>query len=84
MPLSIKNQATEELARQVAKEAGESLTQAIQTSLRERLERLKQRRKRHILTSQVEEIFRRLDALPNLDSRSADEIIGYDENGFPR
>ena len=29
-------------------------------------------------------IFRRIDDLPDLDTRSADEIIGYDENGLPR
>jgi len=28
-------------------------------------------------------IARRSDGLPELDSRSADEIIGYDENGLP-
>jgi hypothetical protein len=35
MPLSIKNEATERLARQVAGETGESLTEAIQKSLEE-------------------------------------------------
>ncbi len=30
------------------------------------------------------EISRRCAALPELDPRSADEIIGYDENGIPR
>jgi len=29
------------------------------------------------------EISRRCGALPELDPRSADEIIGYDENGIP-
>jgi len=29
------------------------------------------------------EISRRCAALPELDPRSADEIIGYDENGIP-
>ena len=31
----------------------------------------------------IMEISRRCAALPELDPRSADEIIGYDENGIP-
>ena len=33
--------------------------------------------------SEIDEILRRVDSLPALDSRPADEIIGYDEHGFP-
>lgn len=83
MPLSIKNETTERLARQVADEAGESITEAIQKSLEERLGRLKRRRKSRLLASQIEELLRRVDALPILDSRSEDEILGYDKDGIP-
>jgi hypothetical protein len=31
----------------------------------------------------IEEILRRVDSLPVLDSRTTDEIIGYDEHGLP-
>src|SRR6185369_9283328 len=44
MALSVKNSTAERLARQVASETGESLTEAIIHSLEERLERLKGRR----------------------------------------
>lgn len=84
MALSIKNAETERLARQVAKETGESLTEAIQTSLNERLQRLRQRRQRRILTEKLEDILRRVDSLPTLDSRPEDEIPGYDDQGIPR
>jgi antitoxin VapB len=84
MPLSIKNPATERLARQVANETGESLTEAIQKSLEERLEKLKRRRKGHIVAGYVEDLLRRVDALPILDSRPEDEILGYGEDGIPR
>lgn len=84
MPLSIKNEATERLARQVAQETGESLTEAIQTALQERLERLSRQQQNRNLANQLREILRRVDRLPVLDSRSPDEIIGYDENGLPR
>ena len=84
MPLSIKNERTERLARQVAGETGESLTQAIEKALEERWQRLKAGRRSNILTSQLEDIVRRVHALPVLDSRSAEEILGYDEHGLPR
>ncbi|HEX9110019.1 MAG TPA: type II toxin-antitoxin system VapB family antitoxin [Terriglobales bacterium] len=83
MPLSIKNETTERLARQVADEAGESITEAIQKSLEERLGRLKRGRKSRLLASQIEDLLRRVDALPILDTRSEDEILGYDKDGIP-
>jgi len=84
MPLSIKNPAAERLARQVADETGESITQAIQRSLEERWARLKTQRRSRVLTGQLEDLLRRVDALPTLDSRPPDEILGYDEHGMPR
>lgn len=84
MPLSIKNDAAERLARQVADETGESITEAIQKSLAERLERLKANRRSQILADQIDDLLRRVDALPRLDPRSPDEILGYDEHGLPR
>jgi antitoxin VapB len=84
VPLSIKNEATERLARQVADETGESITEAIQRSLEERWERLKTRRRGRVLTRQIEDLLRRVDALPTLDPRSPDEILGYDDHGMPR
>jgi antitoxin VapB len=83
MALSIKNDATERLARQVASETGESLTEAIQKALEERWQRLKTRRRSRILAAQLEDLLQRVDALPTLDSRPADEILGYDEDGVP-
>ena len=84
MPLSIKNEQTERLARRVASETGESLTEAIHNSLAERWERLRSRQRGRILTSQLEDILHRVDANPTLDSRTEEEIIGYDEQGMPR
>lgn len=84
MPLSIKNPATERLAREVARQTGETLTEAIQRSLQERIERLSQRRRGRIMTEKLQDILRRVDALPTLDTRSEDEILGYDAQGIPR
>jgi len=84
MPLSIKNIETERLARLVARETGESITQAIENSLKERLERLKNRSRRGGVAEKLEEILRRVDALPPQDTRTEDEILGYDSHGLPR
>jgi antitoxin VapB len=81
MALSVKNNTAERLARQVAAETGESLTEAIIHSLEERLERLKGRRSAPDLVETLRAIGRRCSALPDLDTRSADEIVGYDDQG---
>ena len=84
MALSLKDPETDSLARQVASLTGETLTEAVRTSLRERLrhERLK-RGQGPALANDLAEIARRCAARPVLDPRSADEILGYDENGLP-
>lgn len=81
MAISIKNDRAEQLARQVAATTGESLTEAVIHSLEERLERLKGRRSAPDLVETLMAISRRCSALPDLDTRSADEILGYDEKG---
>ena len=83
MAINIKSLEAERLAREVAAKTGESLTEAIQKSLAERLDRLKRQRTSHILMGQLEDILQRVDKFPVLDPRPADEIIGYDENGLP-
>ena len=84
MALSIKSMEAERLAREIAAKTGESLTDAIRKALEERLDRLRNQRRSQILASQLDEILRRVDQLPVLDSRSPEEILGYDENGLPR
>ena len=84
MALSIKNSETERLARMVTKETGESITQAIEQVSPRRIERLRRRRRQKSMMGSLEEILRRVDALPTLDTRSEDEILGYDEHGLPR
>ena len=84
MALSIKNRETERLAREVAQATGESLTLAIQSALKERLQRLKQMRPAHIMTTKLDDILHRVDSLPTLDTRPEAEILGYDDQGLPR
>jgi antitoxin VapB len=84
MPLSIKNRETERLARQLAKRTGETLTDAILKAVQERLQRVTGRRRPAGLADQLDEIAKRCAALPVLDARSENEILGYDEKGLPR
>jgi antitoxin VapB len=84
MALSIKSIEVERMARELSEKTGESLTGAIQKALEERLGRLKRERRSQILASQLDEILHRVDEMPDIDSRSPDEIVGYDEFGLPR
>ena len=83
MALSIKDLETDRLVRDLAKVTGESMTEAVKRSVDERLGR--ERRKRGQVTDlakRLSEIGKHCAALPDYDSRSPDEIIGYDENGM--
>ncbi len=84
MPMSIKNFEVERLAREIAAKTGESLTRAIEKALQERLERLRTERRKPVVLTQLEDILRRVDELPVLDTRTPEQILGYDENGLPR
>ena len=69
----------------VAALTGETLTDAIRVSLAERLERERLRQGRSTrLADRLEELAQACAALPDLDPRSPDEIIGYDETGMWR
>jgi antitoxin VapB len=84
MALSIRNPRAEELARQVAAECGENLTEAIIRALEERLERLKGRATSPDVAREIMKISLRCRALPERDERVPDEILDYDERGVPR
>jgi antitoxin VapB len=85
MPLSLKDPETDRLARQVAALTGETLTEAIRTALAERLAR--QQRQRGTapgLANQLMAIGARCAELPDLDTRSPEDILGYDDAGLWR
>lgn len=84
MALSIKDPEADRLARRLAKATGESLTDAVTTALRERLARVEQRSRARRLADELDAIAKRCAALPVLDPRAPDEILGYDETGLPR
>jgi antitoxin VapB len=84
MAVNIKNRETERLARELARRTGLSITDAVTVALREQLAR--EEGKRTVLRTRdhLLEIGRRCAALPDLDTRSPEEILGYDEIGLPR
>ena len=84
MILNIKNEEAHRLASALAKKRGESLTQAVISALREQLMRESGKRKQEDVLAEVLEIGKRCGALPEIDSRTPEEIIGYDEYGIPR
>ncbi|HEY0511975.1 MAG TPA: type II toxin-antitoxin system VapB family antitoxin [Thermoanaerobaculia bacterium] len=84
MALNIRNSETEKLAETLAKLTGETKTEAVTQALRDRLARLRRDRTRKRLADELDEIARHCAQLPVLDSRTPDEILGYDENGLPR
>jgi antitoxin VapB len=84
MALSIKSAEADRLARKLAATTGESITVAVTVAMRERLAR--EERKRDDPEARMAEVRAIIDhyaSLPILDSRSEDEILGYDENGIP-
>ena len=86
MGVIIKNPTTEKKIRRLAKRTGETLTQAVERAVDERLARLPARRKKgRIDRAKLAELLAYFDSLPvDRSTRSPDEIIGYNDNGVPR
>jgi antitoxin VapB len=83
MALSIKSDEADRLARELVAETGETLTDAVEIALRERLDR---EHAKH--TASMRNRLARLAAdvatMPVADDRAPDEIVGYDDDGLPR
>lgn len=84
MALNIRNPEAENLAAELARQVGETKTEAVIKALRDRLARVRRERSGRSLVDDLEEIAIHCASLPVLDGRSADEILGYDEDGMPR
>jgi len=79
--LNIKDPEAYRLARTLADKTGESLTGTVVSALRERLSREQRKRRDPSLREAVRAIQDRVIALPVLDARSEEEILGYNEHG---
>jgi len=82
--LNIKSMRARELAAELASLTGESLTDAVTAALQERLAREHAaRRQPGEIANKLSKLAKEISAYPIKDRRTADEILGYDENGLP-
>ena len=77
--LYIKNPAAHRLAEQVGIRMGASLSDAVIAALEEWLRKAD----RPLNRAKVDALCARIGALPVLDGRTADEILGYGAFGIP-
>ena len=83
--LNIKDPEAHAMAKELARRTGKSLTAVVKEALQERLRREPpSEAERAMLLATLNRIARRIQSYPVLDSRTPDEIIGYDEIGVPR
>ncbi len=83
MALNIKDPTTDRLVRELAATTGESITTAVTIAVRERLERIGRMAPAEVRERELTRIALATAALPVLDDRGPDEIIGYDDDGLP-
>jgi antitoxin VapB len=82
MALKIEDERAERLARELARRTGESIEEAVSNALEERLTRLEQQPAKKPDPQAIEALLAHFRALPDLDARSPEEILGYDERGL--
>ncbi len=83
MNLNIKNDETYRLAAELAQLMGETMTGAVTVALRECLARHKRQQTGRQLADELDEIAHHCAALPVLDDRCDEDILGYDAHGLP-
>ena len=83
MQLGDKSDETGQLAAELACLTGEPLNVAVSRTLHERLDRVRRYRDRRPAVDELDEIALRCAALPIMDTRADDEILGYDGRGLP-
>lgn len=81
MPITLKNPHVEELAREVARLSGRSLTDSIGHALQLELRTLNQTRRAGRTEAILLDIAKRCGSLPDLDTRPMDELLGYGQDG---
>jgi len=78
--LYIKNPKAHRLAEQISKRDGVTLSDAVIGALEDKVRKPLP----PIDRAGIEALARKLAAMPVLDPRTPDEILGYDEFGIPR
>jgi antitoxin VapB len=83
MGMKKKSDETHRRAKELARITGESIAEAVDRAVTERLERLRRQRNRKELAAKLLKLGERCSRLPVIDERSAEEML-YDESGLPR
>ena len=84
MALTINHPDANLLVQELMDYTGETLTQAVLNALRERIKKEKERQKGAIsLKDELLQIGKQCAALPILDNRSPEEILGYNKDREP-
>lgn len=82
MAIIIKDKDADRLIRELAERTGESITDAVKMAVVERLERVPLSRREIVgRKRRIDALLAKLDAMPTVDHRTADEIIGYNDRG---
>ena len=83
--MKILDREAQAMARELAQIESVSLTEAVRRALREKLDRVRRTRPKAArpVAERLNEIAARCAGQPDLDRRSPDEIIGYDDRGLP-
>lgn len=78
MAVLIRDKDADRLIRELAGRTGETITDAVRKAVAERLERTPlSAREMTARRRRLSALLARADAMPTLDTRSADEILGY-------
>jgi antitoxin VapB len=80
--LHIENPKAVALARELAERTGESVSDVVVHALEHEVERTPPRREK-ASREEILKLLEEIDKLPIIDSRSPDELVGYDEDGLP-
>lgn len=81
MALNIKDTKTEETVRRLSEASGETVTTAVRKAAEERLVPRQPSDRR--LAQEIMDIGNRCAQLTDLDLRTQEGILGYDERGLP-
>ena len=79
--LNIKNPEVYQAASRLAKMNGTTITAAVLDAVRAELSRQERHRSKGNEVQRMREFTRRVSAMPLLDARSDDEILGYGPEG---
>ncbi|HWK13083.1 MAG TPA: type II toxin-antitoxin system VapB family antitoxin [Rhizobiaceae bacterium] len=82
MGMNIKSDEAQRIAKEIAHHTGETITSAVLTALKERLERLKREANYEERKARIEEIIRRSG--PTAPGVTSDHSDLYDEYGLPK